>query len=62
MREFQAGHRQKLCSHEGGCAISVLRGFQAAATPSPEQPGLTPALALLWARRWTGGLLRSLPA
>ena len=55
MREVQAEYREKLAHEAGeqvtpsGCAVSILGGFQAPTGPSPEQPGLTPALALLWA-------------
>lgn len=46
----------------GGCAIFAPGGFQALTGPSPEQPGLTPELALLWVGGWTRDLPRSHPA
>lgn len=39
-----------------GHAVSVPGGFQG---PNPEQPGLTPELALIWAKAWTRDLPKS---
>lgn len=45
---------------QGGCALSILGGFEGKTRQSPEQPGLISSLTLLGAGGFTRDLLRLL--
>lgn len=56
---FTTTTAKQQCSQRG-CALSIVREFQDLTGQSPEQPGPTPSLTLVWAWGWTRNLLRSL--
>ena len=47
---------------QGGSTVSDPGDFKDLTAHSPEEPGLTSELLLLWTRSWNRDLLRSLPA